>query len=184
MAKRGKRKKSDQIHYTQSEVVDNVLSKYKHIDLQRACLMRGMPFGDIGESYYFLTGYFSKNFDNPEDQALLDKFDNWRYKRLKDLGEDNPLFVRLGFTREVNEETGEILKRKRVKFVKKQRPKRKRNKKLGIFAGTKKELTMTSQGEGLSLEETTKVVLDKFPDAKEKSIRIWWKKAAKGNGGS
>ena len=181
MARRGKSKKSGQINYTQAEIVDNVLSKFKHIDLQRACLMRGLPFDQIGESYYSLTSYFAKNFDNPEDQTLLDQFDTWRYKRLKERGEDNPLFVRLGFTREINADTGEILKRKRVKFVNKKKPKRKRNKELGIFAGTKKELTMISQKEGLSLEETTRVVLAKFPDAKDKSIRIWWKKATRLN---
>ena len=143
--------------------------------------MRGLPFEEIGGSYYDLTGFFARNFEVEEDQTLLDKFDKWRYDRLKARGENNPLFVRLGFIQQTDEETGEIIKRKRVKYVKKKRPKRKRNSELGIFSGTKKELTFISQGQGLSIEETTQIVLEKFPDAKEKSIRIWWKKAAKQN---
>lgn len=167
--------------FSRKELIDNSLSKFKHIDLQRACIVRRLPFENIGESYYFLASYFDDHYEDSEDIKLLDEFDKWREESLRARGDDSPLFIKLGFIERTDEETGEILKRKRPKFLKKKKIRRERNEALGIFSGTKKEATFLSQQEGKTLEETIIIVIDKFPEAKEKSIRIWWKKAAKLN---
>lgn len=47
----------------------------------------------------------------------------------------------------------------------------------GLWKGTKKHLTMQCKKDGLSLEKTVSKVIAQFPEAKESSIKIWYKRA-------
>lgn len=47
----------------------------------------------------------------------------------------------------------------------------------GLWKGTKKHLTMQCKKDGLNLEKTLKKVMEEFPDAKESSIKIWYKRS-------
>ena len=180
MKKLKDQKRRVRMNYTPTSI-NNDLSKMKIIDLQRACIVRGLIFEDIGKGVWDLQQFFIKNYVVEPNLDLLDEFDDWRYKKSKEKGTEDEGFIRLGFIQEKDEDTGEIKKRKRPKYMKKTRKKRARNKELGIFSGTKKELTFICQKEGLDLKETTAKVIEKFPDAKEKSIRIWFNKAKKLN---
>ena len=48
---------------------------------------------------------------------------------------------------------------------------------MGLITGTKKSLTYELVKKGKSSERIIKKVIKKFPDAKEKSILIWVRKA-------
>lgn len=160
------------------QAIDSVLGKMRYIDLQRACLIRGIGFEELVEGdFYRLQSWLAKNWDTDLDTGLLDKFDEWRERVMKSQGKDEP-FIRLGYVAEKDEETGEVTKVKKIRNLKKPKRKRERNKSLGnIFKGTKKELALQCEKEGKSLDQTIKIVMEKFPDALEKSVRIWYKKA-------
>ena len=147
-------------------------------DFQRNCIVRGMPFNDMLEAdmntlRVWLYKEGSKAEINPE---LLDDFDKWKEDILKKRGLPETYFhsaLRLGFQGEEDEE-GQV-KRKRIKGFKK--PKHKKEKtEDGIYAGTKKALTYACCNEGLSIEDTIKKVIGKFPEASPKSINIWYKR--------
>lgn len=157
---------------------DKELSLMRYADLQKACLVRGLDFkkmvdSDIG----YLSWFFKENFYEKTDNTRLDAFDEWREEIMKKRGKDDP-FIRLGFIGEKDEETGEVISIKRQKKFKKPKKnkKREKNEEYGIWKGTKKALTAECYQEGKTLEKTLKIVMGKFPDAKEKSISIWFKR--------
>lgn len=157
---------------------DRVLNKLKLVDLQRECIMRGLPFDKIGEGVPYLQTFFIRAWNTVEPKPeLLNQFDDWRKANI--IHTDVP-FIPLGF-RETDEE-GNTVKVKKPRGIKKKKKKRERNKQFGIFSGTKKELTYRSQVEGLTLEETINRVKEVFPDANDKSISIWYKKSKRTGG--
>jgi hypothetical protein len=161
--------------------VDKTLSQMKFIDLQRACIIRGIEFEVLVEKTVFqLQSWLGKNYTNKVKTERLDDFDRWREGLLKAAGKHDEPFVRLGFIGEVDKETGEVLSIKKPRKIKKGKRKRERNEELNIFTGTKKELTFICQKEGKTMDETKALVMEKYPDAKEKSIQIWYKKSARG----
>lgn len=154
-------------------------------DLKRNCIVRGMPFEMVVQSGIpDLESWFIRNGAAPIDHELLDQFDNWVEEYLqKERGIDpngpngallSPM-LRLGFFGE--DEDGNV-KVKRIKGIKKKKKKRKKTED-GIFAGTKKALTFECVKRGLSKEETIKKVTKEFPEAKDKSIGIWYNSARK-----
>jgi hypothetical protein len=164
------------------------LAGFKHRDLQRACVIRGMPFEEVVQSSDLqLASWFMKHYENGMNHVLLDEFDAWKLQILKGLGyeKDHPYHhpqMRLGFIGEVDDDGNAITSKKpRLMGSSKQsKKKRQRNKEFNIFTGTKKELTFRLTKEGKDIKEIIKLVKEKFPDAKEKSIKIWSKSAKKG----
>ena len=123
-----------------------------------------------------LSSWLHKNWANPRKSARLDEFDEWRKQiRIKAGKGDEPM-IRLGFIDQVDEE-GVVVKTKRPRKIKKDKAPKKERDSLGLFAGTKKSLTFQCCKDGKNIDETYEMVLSKFPDAVEKSVRIWWKKA-------
>lgn len=157
------------------------LEKMKYQDLQRACIIRGMDFDEmVKKDLYGLQKWLTDNWLTPTSVKRLNDFDNWREKALDEkYGKGEP-FVRLGFIGKVDAKTGEVKEIKREKFSKKKKVKRERDESLGsIYKGTKKALTFQCVSEGLDLDQTIKKVTSSFPDALDKSIKIWIKKALK-----
>lgn len=157
--------------------IGNALADMKYIDLQRACIIRGIDFEDLveGDSNR-LQSWLSKNWLAKKSPSRLDEFDNWRYKTMKALGKEDEPFIRLGFIGKVDEDGNPIAFKRPPKIRKEKAPKREKTDQ-GLFKGTKKAFTFECSKNGISLPETIILVCGKFPDAQEKSIRIWWKKA-------
>jgi len=154
-------------------------------DLRRTCVVRGMPFENVlNGTFPELNKWFLYNYHKPIDNTLLDKYDDYVDKLINAKPtEDNDYLthpsLRLGYVGEKDEE-GNIVKTKRIKGMPKRKKKVKREKtSQGIFKGTKKALTFDLALRGISKEKTLKEVLKAFPDAKEKSIGIWYNKALK-----
>lgn len=165
----------------QVDLLINQKMRYK--DLQRACIVRGMDFDILVQcDIHRLQSWLVKHFEDDVDPVRLDNFDSWREGYMKAQGIDEP-FVRLGYVAETDDITGEIIKRKKLRNIKKPKFKRERNTQLGgIFKGTKKELTYQCELQGKTLEDTISIVTEKFPEAVEKSIRIWYKKSKRARG--
>lgn len=161
--------------------------KYKQLKVE--CIIRGMSFEEVlGKSVYDLNSWVAKNFTNKIDHSLLDKFDDWQdgvvKKIVKNKSKSSKVIVhpslRLGYIAEKDDE-GNVVKRRRVKTIFKKEKKKRERTKDGIFTGTKKAYTFQLQQEGLPKEEVIKMVIDKFPDASQKSINIWFNKSRKLN---
>lgn len=154
-------------------------SMMKHQDLQRACIVRGIGFHELVEQTTpQLQGYFIDHYYDKIDNSRLDAFDEWREEIMRKRGHDEP-YIRLGFIGQTDVNTGEVISIKKPKKFKKPKnnKKRLRNEKFGIFQGTKKALSYQCAENGYSLKKTIRIVKEKFPDAKDKSIGIWMKKA-------
>lgn len=156
------------------------LATLRYIDLQRTCIIRGIDFDhlvncDIGGLHTWVINHW----EDPIIQDRLHQFDQWRMDKMKEIGKEGEPFIRLGFIGEENEETGDIEINKPKRISKPVNPKRERDNETGIFKGTKKALTFQCIKEGKTVEETIQIVMAQFPDAKDKSIKIWVKKAAK-----
>jgi hypothetical protein len=132
-----------------------------------------------------LSGWLIKNFNNLINVDLLDDYDIWVEKVMKSSKMDEAFFhpaFRLGFVAEKDED-GNVTAVKKPRDIKKPKKGKKVKTTDGIFSGTKKAYTYELQKSGKSKEETIKMVLAKYPDAKDKSVGIWWKRSAKANGG-
>lgn len=161
------------------------LENFKHRDLQRACVVRGMSFTEVVESTTpGLSNWFMANYSRGQDSTLLNQFDAWVEDELGKLGRESndPVMsphLRLGYIGEVDEFTGKVVI-KRPKGIKKaEKEKRERDEVTHIFLGTKKALTYECAKEKLSIPETIEKVMAQFPEAVEKSIKIWYGRAKK-----
>lgn len=156
------------------------LATMRYIDLQRACIIRGIDFDhlvncDIGGLHTWVINHWG----DPIIEDRLHQFDQWRMDKMKEIGKEGEPFIRLGFMGEENEETGDIDINKPKRINKPLKDKRERDDATGIFKGTKKALTFQCIKEGKTIEDTIATVIAQFPDAKDKSIKIWAKKANK-----
>lgn len=153
-------------------------SNMNYKDLKRNCVVRGMPFEDvINGSFPRLQVWLHHNVGKEIIPHLLDDFDDYVEEKLRERGADDLIHpqLRLGFIGERDEE-GNAVKIKRVKGIKKKRRKRERTKD-GIYKGTKKAYVYEAQQKGWTLKKTIRRTFAKFPDASEKSIKIWYKKS-------
>jgi len=149
-------------------------------DIKINCVARGMPFQTVVDGTVpSLQNWLHHNNTNEVDPNLLDSFDDWIEDNLRSRGKYDLIHpqLRLGFIGE-RDDVGNVNKTKRVKGIKKKKSRREKTKD-GIYKGTKKALTFKLQQKGRSLERTIKKVLRTFPDASEKSIKIWYKKSSK-----
>lgn len=152
-------------------------------NLKRECIMRGLPFQAMGDmSILNLQSWFIKNFANPIEPALLESYDLWVEKLLRERGCDevmlNPTF-RLSAVVERNAD-GDITKRKRVRSLIPRIKKKKERTPEGLFKGTKKSLTYElAKDSKMNRVEAIKIIKEKYPEAKEKSIGIWFNRARK-----
>lgn len=165
------------------------LGDMTHKALVRAVITMGMPFKEAIESSDLAKGnWFIKNYYIcKRDPSLVDKFDLWRHKIFKENGRSKKkepwLFdprLNYGFVAE-QDKSGNITKERKIKGITKKLvlKKKEKDQAFGIFKGTKKSLTYDCAARGISKEEAIEIVKKEFPEALEKSIRIWYSKAAK-----
>ena len=139
--------------------------------------MRGMPFPDIisGDFYRLVSFLESNDVNKKPDKGLIEKFDNWMEKQLRDSGAENLIkpSLRLGY---ISKEDNEDIVKKPKKEPKEKKPKAEKDEN-GFRKGTKKSYTVELAKKKYSLERVIKKVMKKFEDASEKSITIWYRKA-------
>lgn len=147
-------------------------------DMKRKAICLGMPFPDATAADYGTLASFVEKTTNEPDTSLIDKYDEYVDEQLAAIGygKEDPLRsarLRLGYIGETTED-GEIRK-KRVRGIKKQREKKKPRERdsFNLIKGTKKSYTFELTEKGYTLERIIRRVLKKFPDAKEKSIKLW-----------
>ncbi|MAO08060.1 MAG: hypothetical protein CL596_05035 [Alteromonas sp.] len=162
---------------------EQVMKQASHMtlnDLKRHCISRGMDFQElIDGTVISLQNWYHRNSNNDIDLSRIAKFDDWLEKILRDRGKEELIHpqLRLSYISE-NQSDDKPKKEKPKKEKKKPREKNKH----GIFKGTKKAYTFELQQKGKTLTQVIKKVTRKFPDASDKSIKIWYKKAARLNG--
>ncbi len=166
------------------------LAMLRHRDLQRECIMRGLEFQKVVEyDHNKLSSFYLKNYDQETQAGLLDQYDLWLEEELQKRGHKkgdamlSPSF-RMGFV-DIKKIEGPIRESSRKKEnpsePKEIKPKREKDEDLGIIKGTKKALTYSLAIAGKDIDDIITQVIAKFPDAKDKSIRIWAKRAVKEN---
>ena len=177
---------------------ESELARMKHRDLQRAAVVRGMDFEEVVRSGVpELASWFCRNYDLPQFIDKINEFDDWRDEQLKGRGyeEGSPFFhasLRLGFVATKDEEGNTTsVKKPRLKGVDKpKKEKKERVEGTKVFKGTKKAMTyeLTKESYKLSKSKDPKIkpltkdeiiekVKEAFPDANEKSVGIWYKRA-------
>jgi len=184
MGKNEKRQK--RVSYENISPAEKELQSMRRKDIQKACIMRGMPFEYVREyDNLQLESWFIKNYDRSQNNLLLFEFDDWDEARLIKAGKskDNPehshLFhptMKMSYSEAVPGKNtpanipSKITKPKKVRV---------KDETTGIFKGTKKELTFSLIKKGIRIERVIEKVKEKFPDANEKSIRIWTRQCEK-----
>ena len=166
---------------------DGHFRNMKFKDLKRECVIRGMPFeevvkADVSKLYVF----FREHYYDDVRHTLLDEFDDWQEEKIRGAmeirGEDAELFIhpslRLGYIAEKDED-GNVIKKKRAKLLHKKIHRKRERTPDNIFKGTKKAYTFELQQQGKSKADVIKMVMEKFPDASDKSISIWYNKSKK-----
>jgi hypothetical protein len=153
-----------------SELLDNM----NYMDLKRNVVLRGMDFQEVIEGDIpKLSNWLIRNWFNDKVNQKLNDFDEWIEPKLNDPNLIHPS-LRLGYMGDKEEESG---KEKKLKVLKKPKtPKREKNDN-GIFSGTKKAYTYELANKGKDKATVIKMVKKKFPEAKDKSVSIWFKKA-------
>lgn len=171
--------------YAQNERALRELTTMKHRDLQRACIVRGIEFQDVvGLSHPNLVSWFIKNFENSQDDNLLIGYDAWTEEQLLKRGYKVGsllLAPSLKFSY-----VGDIEQMDKPKLIKSSsnapvviKKEKSTITEAGVRSGTKKALTYEFALKGITIGETVKQVIMVFPDAQEKSIKIWYKRALK-----
>jgi hypothetical protein len=166
---------------------DGHFANMKFKDLKRECVIRGMDFDEVLSSgVHELYSFFKEHFYDDVRHGLLDEFDDWQEEKIRVVmearGENPDILVhpalRLGYVAEKDDE-GNTTKRKRAKMVTKKLKRKRERTNDNIFQGTKKAYTFELQQQGKDKKEVIKKVIEKYPDASEKSISIWFNKSKK-----
>lgn len=151
-------------------------------DLQRKAITLGMPFPDVPVAGVMgLISFINSSHTQYPNPDLIQEYDKWVIQQFDNSGmpEDDPLRssrLRLGFVGETDDE-GKIIKRKKIPGIKKskiKKPARERDE-FNLMKGTKKSYTWELAKKGLEIERVIRRVIKKFPDANEKSIRLWYR---------
>ena len=152
-------------------------SELSYKDLKIECIVRGMNFPDVIKHDFFgLSNWLYNHMLVKPEQERLEEYDNWLDSELLKIGRPELVHrsLRLGYLDRGDDEMKEV----KVKEVKEKKEPRKKDVN-GLYEGTKKSYTYDCQKRGRTLEQTLIKVKRKFPDAKDKSIKIWFNKSKK-----
>lgn len=159
---------------------EKALTQMTYKDLKKAAVEKGMPFEEVVSADFFkLNSFIHANAHVKSDKKLVEEFDDWMEQILLNRGQEQLVHpsLRLAYIGNTGEE--DTKKREvKPKVISKPKAKRVKNED-GIYGGTKKALTYMLAKKGRSIERTIAKVKRKFPDAADKSIKIWYKKALK-----
>ena len=175
------------------------LQNFKRRDLVRECILRGMPFNEVSNGTPYLASYFTNNLDMGQDATRLTEYDAWVESELRALGhlddQKSLLHPSLKFgvvgksedwATELTHHTIAAATSKPPKPTPTPSPPKAKSQTHrtkspeGIMGGTKKALTYQLTKLGWALPKIIEEVEDKFPEAKESSIAIWYKRCLKG----
>ena len=133
----------------------------------------------VGADVPELSNWLLRNMNNESDVSLLDGYDDWLEGVLKNDGNDYLIHpqLRLGYIGNKGDDNETIIKIKKEPKLKIQKEKDQS----GLFKGTKKQYTFELQRKGKTVEQTITKVTRKFPEAKVKSIKIWFNRSRKEN---
>ena len=175
-------------HYFENERALRELSSMKHRDLQRACIVRGLQFNQIVDlSHPNLVSWFINNYDNTQSEDLLVEYDAWVEEELIKRGykKGESLLapaLRFSYVGEIDTmEKPKIIKPPKAVVTHEKKPKASIDAKTGVRSGTKKAMTyeLTLSDNNYTIAEIINLVIESFPEADEKSIKIWHKRALK-----
>jgi hypothetical protein len=174
------RKKKEQPHMSaeKTKLLGGMGRGSTYKDIQRRAIVLGMAFPDVVNSDINGLLSFIHKSNNRVDPSLIDKFDDWMDQHLEAIGYDanDPIRsskLRLGYLGE--EKDGKRAK-KRVPGIKKPKEKKppKERDEFNLWKGTKKSYTFELTQRGYDIDRVTRRVKKKFPDANDKSIRLWF----------
>lgn len=146
-------------------------------DLKIECIIRNMPFEDVLRADFFrLSNYLQSNVLAKKNLDLLEKFDDYLDNELLKRGKPELVHssLRLGYVK--RDEDDSVIKVVKEKIEKKAPRQKDTN---GLFQGTMKSYTYQLQKKGKTSEQVLVKVLRKFPEAKAKSVKIWFNKSKK-----
>lgn len=146
-------------------------------DIKIECIVRGMDFDKVIKGDFpNLAQWLIVNVGKKTDTGLLNDYDDYIDKKLEEAGKRELIHpsLRLGYLSSSAPEKEKELKKKTLE----NKPKKKLGKdKRGIKKNTKKSLTFKLQCKGYRVDKVIKRVKRRFPDANEKSIKIWYRKS-------
>ena len=145
-------------------------------DLKRRAIALGMDFEAAASASVWDLQSYLLNSTNSPDPSLIDGYDDWVDSELAKRGYKkgdalrSPQ-LRLGYLGE-NEEGEPVVKKIRGL------PKRKSREKTpeGYWKGTKKAYTLELTQKGLDIERIIRRVTKKYPEAKPRTIKSWYRK--------
>lgn len=146
-------------------------------DIKKLAISTGCPFPEIiNGDFYRLVGYIDSNRAKKPNPELIPQFDDWLENILRERGCDYLVKPSLRLSYVSDEKRKELENKPKVvkEKVKKEPTERDEN---NLLKGTKKSYTFELAKKGFSFERVKRRVLKKFPDASEKSLKIWYKKA-------
>lgn len=174
------------------EKIMHSLGNLKYKDLQAEVIQRGMGYKEIiTGDHTTLSSFYIAHFDEPLKKARLKEFQNLSDKSLEERGykPDDPIrkYARSQFENPEDEDTPKAPKEK---VEKPKKEKRQKDAEFGIFEGTKKQLTFKLakslwNARAADFDNDYKRIAKKFagklfrkvqvkfPDAAEKSVKIW-----------
>lgn len=174
------RKRKEQASASKTSFLRDSCHHDTYRDLQRKAITLGMPFPDVPVAGVMgLIDFINSPNTQEPNPELINEYDKWVLHQfdISGMPKDDPLRssrLRLGFIGETDEE-GKVLKRKRVPGIKKskiRKPARERDE-FNLLKGTKKSYTWELTKKGYDIDRIIRRVTKKFPDANEKSIRLW-----------
>lgn len=151
-------------------------------DLKKEAIELGMSFPDAtAAGIQELISYIEPRIGDKKKSGIVEAYDDWADNQLALLGYPEGKHIRspqlrLSYIGELDENRKPVRLERKEKKVKEKRE-RDEN---GLYKGTKKSYTYGLAEKGYSLDRVTRRVIKKFPDAKEKSIVIWYRNALKG----
>lgn len=165
-----------------SEIMNLPMRKAKlnYKDLKKECIVRGMEFDRvINSDFPSLTNWLVNHVQLDKNISLLDEFDDYIDEKLRASGNHDLIHpsLRLGYVSNGSEDREKpVIKDTKPKEKTEVKKRSKKKDKNGIVKNTKKSLTGKLQGKGYPIEKVIKRVKRRFPDANEKSIKIWYRK--------
>lgn len=155
-------------------------SDFTYKELKKCCIARGLEF-EKAVSYDFpnLSNWLVRHSLSEEDETKVEAFDNWLDDQLTKDGNEYLVHpsLRLSYLGNKNKTEEDEPKKEKVTKV---RVKKEKDES-GLYKGTKKSYTFELQKRGKTIQDTIIKVTRKFPDAKEKSIKIWFNRSRKDN---
>lgn len=195
--KNARKRREDAEKLERTERAFRQLQYMKRRDLLKECVLRGMPFEMSYESTPTLSGWFTDNLDNGQDNNRLIEYDVWREQQLEARGikKGDALLhpdLRLAITGNIDKMDDHNLRRstKSIKAPKPDnpdkppkatKPRGAKDDETGVQSGTRKAMIFSLAKKGVPLDDAIKQTEAVFGqgEVNTKSAKIWYNKALK-----